>query len=151
MTTYEYEPDCLTLPDMQYAMSSSSDPIRQVGAVLRLADGRIFRGANRVWGVPPEGVEWTDRPYVRAIIRHAEIDALVDAALGGAKNKDLQGSTMYVSLQPCEQCCAVLEHVGVEHVIFGEHYTPSDFRVPEVAETSESDPHDTEDKQYYGP
>jgi tRNA(adenine34) deaminase len=49
---------------------------------------------------------------------HAEIQALRDAALK-AKNYRLTGSTLYVTLEPCDMCLGAMFHARVARVVYG--------------------------------
>jgi len=76
-----------------------------VGAVLVLNGEIIGEGWNR----PISASDPT---------AHAEIQALRDAALK-AKNYRLTGSTLYVTLEPCEMCLGAMFHARVARVVYG--------------------------------
>lgn len=128
MTQFTYEPAILSDALLKKARSLSNDPIRQVGAALFVnwQHPSVFLGANAVTEELSEVLDWTDRPLVRSVIRHAEVSAVLNALQNGIKKSELQDSTMLVTLQPCEACSALLRHLRIGHVIFGEFYVPSD-------------------------
>jgi len=76
-----------------------------VGAVLVLGDKVIATGANR----PIAGCDPT---------AHAEIEALRAGARATGSYR-LTGSTLYVTLEPCLMCAAVMVHARVQRVVFG--------------------------------
>ena len=51
---------------------------------------------------------------------HAEIQALRTAALRRG-NYRLNGSTLYVTLEPCVMCAGAIIHARVERVVFGAY------------------------------
>ena len=76
-----------------------------VGAVLVQGDSVIATGANR----PITGCDPT---------AHAEIEALRAGAraLGSYR---LNGTTLYVTLEPCVMCASAIVHARVSRVVFG--------------------------------
>jgi tRNA(adenine34) deaminase len=76
-----------------------------VGAVLVHGDAIIASGANRPIGACDPTA-------------HAEIEVLRAGAraLGGYR---LNGTTVYVTLEPCLMCAAALVHARVQRVVFG--------------------------------
>ena len=76
-----------------------------VGAVLILDDKIIGKGRN-------QSKELNDPSA------HAEIQALRD---GGSKtgNYRLNGSKIYVTIEPCTMCIGALVHARIEKLIFG--------------------------------
>ena len=76
-----------------------------VGAVLVRGDDIIATGANR----PISGCDPT---------AHAEIEALRAGgrALGSYR---LNGTTLYVTLEPCVMCASAIVHARVARVVFG--------------------------------
>ena len=90
-------------------MSLRSRPKRggevPVGAVLILDDKMIGKGRN-------QSIELNDPSA------HAEIQALRE---GGSKigNYRLNGSKIYVTIEPCTMCIGALVHARIEKLIFG--------------------------------
>tara|TARA_B100000029_G_scaffold511904_1_gene607140 strand:- start:64 stop:531 length:468 start_codon:yes stop_codon:yes gene_type:complete len=77
-----------------------------IGSVVVSADGQIVgRGFNQPIG--------TNDPSA-----HAEIQALRDAArfLG---NYRLNGTTLYVTVEPCSMCAGALIHSRVDRLVYG--------------------------------
>jgi dCMP deaminase len=107
-------------------------PRRSVGAVL-VRDRRIlctgYNGSPR--GLPhcPELGPTADWPIgclraghcIRAL--HAEQNALLQAAMIGTA---CEGSTIYVTCQPCNNCAKMLINAGIVRVIYEGDY-PDDF------------------------
>jgi dCMP deaminase len=107
-------------------------PRRSVGALL-VRDKRIlatgYNGAPR--GLPhcPEGGPTNDWPAgcmraghcIRSL--HAEQNALLQAAQMGVR---CEGSTIYVTCQPCNSCAKMLINAGVVRVIYEGDY-PDEF------------------------
>ena len=76
-----------------------------VGAVLVRGDKVIATGANRpVGGCDPTA--------------HAEIEALRAGAIAVGSYR-LNGTDLYVTLEPCLMCAAALVHARVRRVVFG--------------------------------
>lgn len=122
MTIYTYNPDLKVLfPEMwQYAKDHSDDPIRQVAAFLENRDGKVIsRGANVFDGE----LDWSDRPLVRKLVTHAEIECLINVSIDKYR---LNECTLYVTLEPCNDCRKVIEVLGIKTVVYGEKYIPSD-------------------------
>ena len=76
-----------------------------VGAVLVAGDGIIGRGFNQPIG--------THDPTA-----HAEMVALRDAAQR-VGNYRLPGSTMFVTIEPCQMCVGAMIHARVAKVVYG--------------------------------
>jgi dCMP deaminase len=116
----------------QLVKTRATCPRRSVGAVI-VRDKRIlatgYNGAPR--GLPhcPEGGGEHDWPLgclraghcIRAL--HAEQNALLQAAMMGIA---CQGSTMYVTCQPCNNCAKMIINAGIVRVIYEGDY-PDDF------------------------
>jgi tRNA(adenine34) deaminase len=76
-----------------------------VGAVL--VCGGLVRGRGR------------NAPIARSDpTAHAEILALREAA-GAVRNYRLEGSTLYVTLEPCAMCAGALVAARIERLVFG--------------------------------
>ena len=130
MTQFTYDPAILSDQLVKRARAMSNDPVRQVGAVLLvpLQHTVTILGANKVQAELAKVLDWSDRGLVRSIIQHAEVSAVTTALSAGIKKSELKDSTLLVSLQPCQACSALLRHLEIGHVIFGEFYVPSDTR-----------------------
>ena len=92
----------LALAAARGAQSAGEVP---VGAVLVQGDSVLATGANR----PIAGCDPT---------AHAEIEALRAGAqaLGSYR---LNGTTLYVTLEPCVMCAAAIVHARVARLVFG--------------------------------
>lgn len=100
----------------------SKDPSSQVGACIVGDDNRIlslgYNGSPNSWDDNEfpwqrenENYNYTKYPYVI----HAEMNALLNYK---GDNKDLVGSTVYVTLFPCSNCAKFLAQAGVKKVIY---------------------------------
>lgn len=96
----------LALVEAEKAAAAGEVP---VGAVLVAADGEAILAYAH--NCPISGHDPT---------AHAEIGALRHAAatLG---NYRLDGSTLYVTLEPCTMCVGALVHARVARVVYGAH------------------------------
>lgn len=104
------------------ASGRSKDPNSQVGACIVGKNNRIlslgYNGAPNVWD---DNIFPWDRhnddpknnkyPYVI----HAEMNALLNYK---GDNKDLEGSTVYVTLFPCHECAKCLAQVGIKRIVY---------------------------------
>lgn len=52
-------------------------------------------------------------------VLHAELNCIMKAAREGVS---VQGATLYVTLQPCVQCSAMLAQAGITRVVYGDVY-----------------------------
>lgn len=99
----------------------SKDPSTKVGAAI-VKDKRVlslgYNGMPR--GVKDEDMPWgksssnpleTKYPYVV----HAELNAILNA------NKDLTGSTLYVTMYPCNECAKAVIQAGIVEIIYLEN------------------------------
>ena len=124
MTTYTHNLNLFEeMPELwMYAKEHSDDPIRQVAAFLEDSTGKVLaQGAN----VLPSNtqIDWNDRELVRSVVSHAEIECLMNVDI--SKHK-LNECTLYVTLEPCNDCRKVIELLGIAQVVYGEKYIPSD-------------------------
>jgi tRNA(adenine34) deaminase len=90
---------------LQLAARAEQEGEVPVGAVLVLAGEVVGEGWNR----PIAAADPT---------AHAEIQAL-RAAAQKLNNYRLTGSTLYVTLEPCDMCVGALFHARVDRVVFG--------------------------------
>jgi tRNA(adenine34) deaminase len=89
------------------AEEAAADGEIPVGAVLVDREGRIIgRGRNRRESGDPLG--------------HAEICAIHEAA-ASIEGWRLDGTTMYVTLEPCAMCAGALVNARVERLVFAAH------------------------------
>ena len=82
------------------------------------AEGEVPVGAVLVSGNAVLGEGWNRPISASDPTAHAEIQALRDAALK-AKNYRLTGSTLYVTLEPCDMCLGAMFHARVARVVYG--------------------------------
>ncbi len=96
----------------------SKDPSTQVGACIVNNEKKIIGiGYNGLpigidddsfpWGKEGEFLE-TKYPYVC----HAELNAILNST------KNLQGSSLYVTLFPCNECTKAIIQSGIKHLYF---------------------------------
>jgi tRNA(adenine34) deaminase len=90
---------------LELARRAEAEDEVPVGAVL-VADGAI---AGEGWNRPIAAFDPT---------AHAEIQAL-RAAAQARKNYRLPGSTLYVTLEPCDMCLGAMFHARVARVVYG--------------------------------
>jgi dCMP deaminase len=112
--------------------SRATCPRRSVGAVI-VKDKRIlatgYNGAPRGLSHCPEGGHENDWPQgclraghcIRAL--HAEQNALLQAAMIGIA---CEGSAIYVTCQPCNNCAKMIINAGITRVIYEGDY-PDEF------------------------
>lgn len=96
----------------------SKDPHTQVGACIvdqhRKVVGIGYNGFPT--GVDDKVFPWTggedlyDSKY--AYVVHAELNAILNAT------KDLHGTTLYVSLFPCNECAKAIIQAGINHIVY---------------------------------
>ena len=99
----------------------SKDPGTQVGACIVGADKKILSmGYNGM----PTGCDDDHMPWAREgdpletkylYVCHAEFNAILNS---GAR--DLKGSTLYVTLFPCNECTKAIIQSGIKHVVYME-------------------------------
>lgn len=99
----------------------SEDPSTQVGACYVSSDGVLLsEGFNTaLWeqesfpyggDVKKMGIENTKYPY----INHAEMKAVLNYK---GSLTDFRGSTLYVTLRPCENCARFVSSLGVKRIV----------------------------------
>ena len=104
------------------ASARSKDPSSQVGACIVGSNNRIlslgYNGAPNVWDDADfpwdreaDDYNHTKYPYVI----HGEMNALLNYK---GDNKDLVGSTVYVTLFPCSNCAKCLAQAGIKRVVY---------------------------------
>jgi len=107
----------------------SKDPSCKVGAcivrnyrVLSLGYNGMPWGCsdlNMPWGKTNPDILETKYPYVV----HAELNAILNA------NKDLTGSTLYVTRFPCNECAKACIQAGIKKIIYLTIKNEDDFSV----------------------
>lgn len=109
---------------MQLARCGADQDEVPVGAVVVDADGRLL---GEGWNRPISTCDPT---------AHAEIVAL-RAAARCVDNYRLTGTTLYVTLQPCQMCAGAMIHARIQRLVFGAH-DPRRGAVESVATTFEA-------------
>lgn len=93
----------------------SKDPRRQVGCVLVRNKRILSSGYN---GFPrnvlDSAVRLNNKSFKNQIIVHAEVNAVIQAALHGIST---EGSTAYSTYHPCTQCASTLINAGVTKIV----------------------------------
>ena len=124
----------------QLIAKRSKDPNSQVGAVIVSSDDRILSmGYNGF----PNGISDDDFPWEREAekeedtkypyVCHAEVNAILNFR---GDIKALVGSTLYVTLFPCNECMKLILQTGISNIIYLEDkypYTPSQRAVYRMA------------------
>ena len=104
------------------ASARSKDPSSQVGACIVGSNNRIlslgYNGAPNSWDDNefPWEREAEDENYIKyPYVIHGEMNALLNYK---GDNKDLVGSTVYVTLFPCSNCAKCLAQAGIKRVVY---------------------------------
>ena len=103
----------------QQAGMRSKDPHTQVGSCIVSADHKIlsigYNGLPR--GCDDDAFPWTnegtglDSKY--PFVTHSELNAILNYR-GGS----LEGSTLYVSLFPCNECAKAIIQAGIKTIVY---------------------------------
>lgn len=99
----------------------------QVGAVIVTINQVMLGGYN---GTPPgypnecedevpDIKNFCSNLVTKPTVIHAEENAILKAAREGVSVK---GSTLYVTLQPCRKCSAMIKAAGILRVVYSEEY-----------------------------
>lgn len=111
------------------AAQRSKDPSTQVGACIVDSSKRILSTGYNGF---PHGCSDDDFPWNRddskgetkyQFVVHAELNAILNAS-----GKNLNGSTVYVALFPCNECAKAIIQSGITEVVYLSdkyHDTPS--------------------------
>jgi tRNA(adenine34) deaminase len=92
---------------------------RALELARRAADvGEVPVGALLVAGADVIGEGWNRPIATHDPTAHAEIVAMRDAALR-RRNYRLEGTTLYVTLEPCTMCMGAVLNARVSRVVFG--------------------------------
>jgi len=89
----------------------------KVGAVL-VKDGNVISfGYNGT----PAGMDnaCEENNVTKDEVIHAEMNAILKAAKSG---NAVDGSTLYLSLSPCQNCCKLIIQSGIKRVVYLEGY-----------------------------
>ena len=104
----------------------SKDPSRKVGACIVDPKTNTVLSLGYNYNVFPTACLDSDFPrekdallmrdikYPYAI--HAELNAILNA------HKDLQGSHLYTTLEPCKECVKAIIQAGISKIVYLEHY-----------------------------
>ena len=90
---------------LELAQRAAEEGEVPVGAVLAMEERIVGEGWNRPIAASDPSA-------------HAEMEAL-RAAARARSNYRLSGSTLYVTLEPCEMCLGAMFHARVTRVVFG--------------------------------
>ena len=107
------------------AAKRSKDPNTQVGACIVSPDNIIIStGYNGM----PKGCSDDEYPWEREgadtkypYVTHGEMNAILNYR-GGS----LEGTKLYVSLFPCNECAKAIIQAGIKRVVYGEQYRLED-------------------------
>lgn len=90
---------------------------KKVGACLVTPSGVIIPGYNG----KPSGWDNTceDNNVTSPYVIHSELNCILKAAKEGIS---IKGSIIYITLSPCQQCCAMIAQAGISEVIYLEEY-----------------------------
>lgn len=101
----------------------SKDTSTKVGAVLvRDNNTKISTGYNGfVKGIEETTEKW-QRPLKYQYVRHAEENAIVFAPF------DTNGSTIYITHQPCHRCIGLLAQAGITRIVYEKTYNNIEYK-----------------------
>lgn len=116
----------------QLSKERSKDPSTQVGACVVSEDNKIISiGYNGF----PNGINDDDLPWGRegnfldkkyAYVCHAELNTIMNCNLPNL----LRGSTIYVTMFPCNECSKIIIQAGIKRVVYWENkYEGQDFMI----------------------
>ena len=112
------------------AANRSKDPSTQVGCCIvnhkNFIVGMGYNGFPRgcsddvfPWGRDPKSKLFVDTKY--AYVVHAEQNAILNS-----NQKDLEGTTLYVTRHPCNECAKSIIQVGIRQIIYLTNPLPED-------------------------
>ena len=102
----------------------SKDGNTKVGACIVSDDHKVLSlGYNGMpLGVSDEEIPWAgskeNKPYLETkypYVCHAELNAILNS------NHNLKGSTLYVTLFPCNECTKAVIQAGIKKVVYLSH------------------------------
>jgi dCMP deaminase len=89
----------------------------KVGAVL-VKDGNVISfGYNGTPAGMDNGCE--ENNVTKDEVIHAEMNSILKAAKSG---NSVDGSTLYLSLSPCQNCCKLIIQSGIKRVVYLQDY-----------------------------
>lgn len=111
-----------TIATMSYATRS------KVGAIIVKNGNIISMGWNGMpSGFPNEEVEYYEDAGLAGgalttnpLVLHAESNAILKCAKNGGVSSE--GSTLYVTMTPCLQCCKLIIQAGIKQVFYRDAY-----------------------------
>lgn len=95
----------------------------KVGALMVKDRQIISDGYNGMpTGFPNEEVEYVeeDALITNPLVLHAESNAILKCAKNGGVSSE--GSTLYVTMSPCMQCCKLIIQAGIKNVFYRTAY-----------------------------
>jgi dCMP deaminase len=97
----------------------------KVGAIIVKSGNIISFGYNGT----PSGMEneCEENNVTKEEVIHAEMNSILKAAKSG---NAVEGSTLYLTLSPCKNCCKLIIQSGIKRVVYLEDYrdtTPIEF------------------------
>ena len=106
----------------------SKDPNCQVGAVIVSSDDRILSvGYNGL----PNGCSDDEFPWIKdaaseldtkyPYVCHAELNAILNFK---GDSRELKGSTLYVTIYPCNECAKAIIQAGISKVVYIKNGQP---------------------------
>lgn len=103
------------------AAKRSKDPNTQVGACIVSKDKRIL---STGYNGAPNGFDDSVFPWARVgdslntkyfYVCHAEMNSILNFR---GNNRELEGSTIYVALFPCNECSKLIIQSGIKEVVY---------------------------------
>ena len=79
-----------------------SNPNPRVGCVIAKNDRILGKGFTQKVGS-----------------NHAEIEAIADTKRNGITEQELEGSTLYVTLEPCAMCAGAMLQARIDRLVYG--------------------------------
>lgn len=105
----------------------SKDPVTKVGSVIEKGGHILSLGYN---GAPrkfpdneiPNNDSSNELPIIErknTFMVHSELNSILNC---GGNLTELNGSTIYVTVSPCEECAKAIAQVGIKEVVYLEEY-----------------------------
>jgi dCMP deaminase len=109
----------------------SKDPSTQVGACIVGPNKRVLGVGYNGFpngcsdGVLPWNKEGGFQETKYAYVVHAEVNAIMNS-----NRNNLEGSTLYITLFPCNECAKVVVQAGIKKIYYlDDHYHDQDFTI----------------------